>query len=143
WRGASVWSTPTYDRESQLLYVTTGNYFEGGTGADPGVEDGVIALDARTGEVRWTNQLISGDFWNIDIPPGPDNPDSDLGDAAKIFTLENGQKAVGVGSKNGTYFVLDALTGAPINGPTGLKLEAGGVLGGLFATGAVDQEHGI
>lgn len=143
WRGASVWSTPTYDKESHLLYVTTGNYFEAGTGADPGVEDGVIALDARTGAVVWTNQLVFGDVWNIDIVPGPNNPDSDIGDSAKIFTLPNGRKAVSVGSKNGNYFVLDALTGAPINGPSGLKLESGGVLGGLFATGAVDLETGI
>jgi hypothetical protein len=37
---------------------------------------------------------------------------------------------------------MDAATGAPINGPDGLKLEVGGLLGGLFATGAVDQRDG-
>src|SRR5207244_230334 len=74
WRGASVWSTPTYDTQSKLLYVTTGNYFQEGSGTDPGVEDGVIALDARSGAVRWTNQLVFGDVWTVTIVPGPDSP---------------------------------------------------------------------
>jgi hypothetical protein len=33
WRGASVWSAPTYDQATNTLYVTTGNYFQKGTGA--------------------------------------------------------------------------------------------------------------
>jgi hypothetical protein len=38
---------------------------------------------------------------------------------------------------------MNAATGAPINGPDGTQLEAGGVLGGLYANGAVDQKAGI
>jgi outer membrane protein assembly factor BamB len=143
WRGASVWSTPTFDKTTNMLYVTTGNYFQSGTGTDPGVEDGVIALDATTGTIKWTNQLVFGDVWNGNIVPGPNNPDADIGDSAKLMVLPDGKKAVGVGSKDGFYFVMDAATGAPINGPNGLQLEVGGVLGGLFATGGVDQKDGI
>jgi polyvinyl alcohol dehydrogenase (cytochrome) len=143
WRGASVWSTPTYDRATNTLYITTGNYFQAGTGSDPGVEDAVMALDARTGAIKWTDQLVKGDIWNGNIVPGPDNPDADIGDSPKIVRLPGGHKAIGVGSKDGFYFVMDAATGAPVNGPDGLSLEVGGVLGGLFATGAVDQKDGI
>jgi polyvinyl alcohol dehydrogenase (cytochrome) len=143
WRGASVWSTPTYDRESNLIYVSTGNYFQAGTGPDPGVEDGVIALDARTGAVRWTTQLVKGDIWNGNIVPGPDNPDADVADSPKIFHLADGTKVVSAGSKDGFYFVMNAATGAPVNGPNGLQLEVGGVLGGLYANGAVDDRAGL
>jgi outer membrane protein assembly factor BamB len=64
WRGAPVWSTPTYDRQSGLIYVSTGNYYQEGAGTEPGVCDAVIALDARTGVVRWKTQVDTGDIWN-------------------------------------------------------------------------------
>jgi outer membrane protein assembly factor BamB len=143
WRGASVWDTPTFDKSSDTIYVATGNYFQSGTGADPGVEDGVIALNADTGAVVWKNQLVHGDIWNGNIVPGPDNPDADIADSPKLFRLADGTKVVGAGSKDGFYFVMNAATGAPVNGPDGLQLEVGGVLGGLYATGAVDQKDGV
>jgi outer membrane protein assembly factor BamB len=143
WRGVGIWSTPTYDQATHTIYVGTGNYYQAGTGTDPGVEDAVMAFDSRTGAVLWTDELVKGDIWNGNIVPGPNNPDADLGDSPKIFTLPSGETAVGIGSKDGFYFVMDAATGAPINGPNGLQLEVGGVLGGLFATGAVDQQDGI
>ena len=143
WRGAGIWSTPTYDQATNTIYVGTGNYYQAGTSTDPGVEDAVIALNAMTGAVLWTDQLVKDDVWNGNIVPCPANPDADLADSAKIFTLPSGETAIGIGSKDGVYFVMDAATGAPINGPDGLPLEAGGSLGGLFATGAVDQQAGI
>jgi outer membrane protein assembly factor BamB len=142
WRGASVWSTPTYDAATNTVYVTTGNYFQAGTTTDPGVEDAVRALDATTGTLQWTNQLVKNDVWNGTIVPGPNNPDADIGDSPKIITLPDGTKAIGVGSKDGFYFEMDAATGAALNGPNALQLEVGGVEGGLFATGAVDQKDG-
>jgi polyvinyl alcohol dehydrogenase (cytochrome) len=144
WRGASVWSIPTYDPDSNLLYVSTGNYFQAGAaGTDPGTEDAVIALNASTGQIVWTNQLVHGDIWNGNIVPSASNPDADIADTPKIFQLADGTKVVSAGSKDGFYFVMNAATGQPINGPNGTQLEAGGVLGGLYQAGAVDQKDGI
>jgi outer membrane protein assembly factor BamB len=142
WRGAAVWSTPTYDKGTNTLFVTTGNYYQSGTTSDPGRGDATIALNASTGAIEWVNQLVKGDIWNGTIVPGPDNPDADLADSAKIFNLPHGGEAVGVGSKDGFYFVMNAATGAPINGPNGTQLEVGSDHGGLFANGAVDQAAG-
>jgi polyvinyl alcohol dehydrogenase (cytochrome) len=143
WRGASVWSTPTYDEQSNLIYVSTGNYFQAGTGADPGSEDGVFAFDAATGNVVWHTQLVKGDIWNGNIVPSAANPDADVADSPKIFHLPDGTKVVSAGSKDGFYFVMNAATGQPVNGPDGLQLEVGGVLGGLYANGAVDDKAGL
>ena len=143
WRGAGLWSTPTYDRTTHTIYVGTGNYYQAGTGTDPGVEDGLMAFNSQTGAVLWTDQFTKGDIFNGSMVPGPDDPDADVGDSPKIFTLPSGETAIGIGSKDGFYFVVDAATGAGINVPNGLQLEVGGGLGGLFAAGAVDQKDGI
>ena len=140
WRGVSVWSTPTYDAKTKTLYAATGNYFIAGTDTDPGVEDAILSLNAATGAIDWTDQLVKGDIWNGTIVPGPNNPDADIGDTPKIITLASGETVIGAGSKDGFYFVMNATTGAAVNGPSGLQLEVGGVLGGLFASGAVDQK---
>jgi polyvinyl alcohol dehydrogenase (cytochrome) len=143
WRGASVWSSPTYDRDSNLLYVSTGNYFQAGSGADPGSEDAVFALDATTGNVVWHTQLVKGDIWNGNIVPSAANPDADVADSPRIFHLADGTRVVSAGSKDGFYFVMNAATGASVNGPDGLQLEVEGVLGGLYANGAVDDRAGV
>jgi outer membrane protein assembly factor BamB len=146
WRGAPVWSTPTYDRHSGLIYVSTGNYYQAGAGTEPGVCDAVIALDARTGLVRWKTQVDRGDIWNRrDFDNGsPAHPDADFGDSPKIYHLADDTEVVGAGSKNGSYYVMNAATGALVNGTDGLQLESVyGLLGGLFANGAVDDRAGL
>jgi polyvinyl alcohol dehydrogenase (cytochrome) len=146
WRGAPVWSTPTYDRQSGLIYVSTGNYYQAGSGTEPGVCDAVIALDARTGVVRWKTQVDKGDIWNRrDFDDGsPAHPDADFGDSPKIYHLADNTEVVGAGSKNGSYYVMNAATGALLNGADGLQLESVyGLLGGLFANGAVDDRAGL
>jgi polyvinyl alcohol dehydrogenase (cytochrome) len=129
--GASIWSTPTYDKKLGLIYVTTGQNF-----SEPATmtSDAIIALDAKTGAIRWLNQRLPNDIWNVRFPPGPEHPDLDIGDSAQIYTLSDGRKVVGAGQKNGFYHVLDAATGAEVAVE---QIVPGDPNGGLFADTAV------
>jgi polyvinyl alcohol dehydrogenase (cytochrome) len=134
--GAGVWSTPTYDRASDTIYVTTGNNY---TEATTGTSDAIIALDADNGQVRWINQFTKSDSWNFSFPPSDANADFDFGDSPQIYRVD-GRKVVGAGQKSGFYHVVDAATGADIN-PNQIQVEQGSQLGGLFADSAV--AHGV
>ncbi len=129
--GASIWSTPTYDKKLGLVFVTTGQNF---TNPATTTSDAVIALDAKTGAVRWLNQRLPNDVWNVRYPQGPEHPDLDMGDSAQIYTLSNGQKVVGAGQKSGFYHVLDAATGAEVAVEQIVPADPNG---GLFADTAV------
>ncbi len=131
--GASVWSSPTYDVTTNTLYVTTGNNFSAPTTT---TSDAFMALDARTGAVRWVNQRTPNDTWNYNYPSSPAHPDADFGDSPQIYVLPGGRKVVGAGQKSGFYHVLDAATGAVVHVN---QFEPGGALGGLFSDSAVDR----
>src|SRR5262249_48115479 len=68
--GAAIWSAPTLDVLHGMLYVATGNNY-----SEPvtGTSDAVIALDAKTGAVRWTKQIVANDATNVgcDVPGKP------------------------------------------------------------------------
>jgi polyvinyl alcohol dehydrogenase (cytochrome) len=127
--GAPVWSTPTYDDDLDLIYVSTGNNY-----SEPTTEqsDAVIALDGNTGAVRWQNQRILGDVSNFTYPIGP-NRDADFGDSPQIYRLWNGRKVVSAGAKNGVFWVFDAATGQMLKER---QIQPGGSLGGLFSDAA-------
>ncbi len=127
--GAAVWTSPTYDAESGLLYVATGNNYSRPAN---GLEDSVIALDAATGRIVWANQAVSGDVSNFGLPIQADK-DSDYGDSPQVYRLWNGRKVVSAGNKNGIFYVMDAATGELTYAN---KLQTGGSLGGLFADSA-------
>ena len=128
--GASVWSTPTYDRRLGLVYVTTGQNF---TAPATTTSDAVLALDAKTGVIRWVNQRLPNDVWNLRFGP-PADVDYDIGDSAQVYALPSGQTVVGAGQKSGFFHVLDAATGAQVAVE---QFVPPGGNGGLFADSAV------
>lgn len=70
--GGSIWSSPSVDVRRGLIYVATGNAY-----ADPAqkMTNSVVALDERTGAVRWYRQIIAGDNWAMGCEAkNPDNP---------------------------------------------------------------------
>jgi alcohol dehydrogenase (cytochrome c) len=78
--GGSVWTTPSYDPELNLIYVATGNTYhwqelmKGGPGKNkPGTNrdglyvDSTLALNADTGKLKWYYQHLPQDYWDLDF----------------------------------------------------------------------------
>jgi polyvinyl alcohol dehydrogenase (cytochrome) len=127
--GAGVWSTPTYDAENDMVYVTTGNNY---TKPATATSDAFVALKGKNGMIAWKTQLVANDTGQIE---------ADFGDSPHIYTISNGttvEKVVGAGEKEtGKYWVLDAATGDMVGSIQAVPSCAGSE--GLFATGAVSE----
>jgi polyvinyl alcohol dehydrogenase (cytochrome) len=131
--GSAVWSTPTYDRASNTIYVSTGNNY-----SQPSTEssDAIIALNASNGQVRWINQRTDNDVSNVTYPPeDPNHPDFDFGDSPQIYNIA-GRKVIGAGQKSGFFYAVDAHDGALVDE---IQVSPGGGLGGLFSDSAVAE----
>lgn len=139
---SSVWSTPSYDVESGTIFFGTDvhNSPRQPTPEDPRTytkySAAVIAVEVKTGRERWVTQLNKGDIYNHTMSGYDPNTkcykDCSVGDTPKIFwLLWNGRwrRVVGVGCKNGGFYLLDAETGeilvhTPIyTGPPRLPLD--------------------
>ncbi|WP_332845817.1 outer membrane protein assembly factor BamB family protein [Amycolatopsis mongoliensis] len=115
--GVGVWSSPVIDPRTGTLYVGTGQNYSG-SGGDV---DTMLALDARTGGVRWKNQVTDSDTWRMlcwdpdptgycpGLAEGTAN-DYDIGGTPNVFVAGD-RTLVGVGQKTGVYHVFDARTG--------------------------------
>jgi polyvinyl alcohol dehydrogenase (cytochrome) len=110
--GGGIWSTPTVDTKRGLVYVATGNGY-----ADPPQPgtDAVIAMDVKTGAVKWMQQLQPNDNWamgcgptNADNPACPEKlgPDYDFS-ASPVLTPAGGRELLVVPQKSGIAWALD------------------------------------
>jgi len=108
--GAAVWNTPTMDVKRGLLYVGTGNNY---TGPTTDHSDAVLAIDMKTGAIRWSRQLVARDAWNVscmvrqDSCPPDSGPDFDMGAGTMLIDLPNGGQRVIIGSKSGAAIAVD------------------------------------
>jgi membrane-bound PQQ-dependent dehydrogenase (glucose/quinate/shikimate family) len=110
----NVWSLMSYDPELNLLYAPTGNsspdYFDGELRSEASEKhaSAVVAIDAATGEPRWTYQTVHRDIWDWDVPSQP----------VLVNIRKDGQgepiPAVAQPTKRGEIFLLDRRTGVPI-----------------------------
>jgi outer membrane protein assembly factor BamB len=120
----------------------------------------VIALDVSSGSERWVTQINPGDVWTNSMrgydPKEGRYKDQSIGDTPKIFTIPVGDtptKVVGVGCKNGGFYILRAgdgrildhtpiYTGPPSNSlsprPDRRMLALPGLIGGLQTGCATD-----
>ncbi|NAN51807.1 glucose/quinate/shikimate family membrane-bound PQQ-dependent dehydrogenase [Pseudomonas protegens] len=108
----NVWSAMSYDAKLGLVYLPTGNAtpdFFGGqrTEFDDKWNSSIVAIDVKTGQVRWHFQTTHHDLWDFDLPAQPllyDTPD-DKGGV---------QPALAQVTKQGEIFLLNRETGKPI-----------------------------
>ncbi|MDH5671638.1 MAG: PQQ-binding-like beta-propeller repeat protein [Myxococcales bacterium] len=148
--GADIWSQPTYDPETDTVFVSTGqNLSPNALGQGTPTSDAIIAIDFQTGEPLWIRQFTENDIWVV----GVENPepttgrmlDMDMGDAPKLYTLPDGRKVVGAGQKDGRYHVVDRTTGELVSSTAHIvpRNALGGFqTGGAYADGMVFQ-HGM
>ncbi|WP_242221358.1 glucose/quinate/shikimate family membrane-bound PQQ-dependent dehydrogenase [Shinella zoogloeoides] len=105
------WSVFSYDDALGLVYIPLGNQVPDqlGMGRSEHVEkysSSIVALDIKTGAVRWVRQTVHHDLWDMDVPAQPALIDITR-DGATIPAL------VGP-TKQGDIYVLDRRTGEPI-----------------------------
>jgi quinohemoprotein ethanol dehydrogenase len=108
--GGAVWLDGVYDPELGLDFYVTGNAVPQYGGENrPGdnlYTDCVIALDNKTGELRWYYQLVHHDIWEADIAEAPVLFDADV----------NGRKVPAIAAirTDGYLFMFDRRTGKPL-----------------------------
>lgn len=110
--GCSVWGSIAYDSELNRIYCSTGNQAPEPASLpelpSPGYSNGVLSLDANAGTFEAFFQVPFESNYR------PSDFDIDVGGAPVLFKWSQGtpqeRKAVAFGCKNGTFFVLDALT---------------------------------
>ena len=121
---SSVWSPVSFSPDNNLVFFGTDvhNSPRKPTEDDPRNytehSAAVIAVDASNGSQRWVSQINPGDVWNYSRPLWDAEKkiykDQSIGDTPKIYTIQvDGQPTpvVGVGCKNGGYYVMDQRDG--------------------------------
>jgi alcohol dehydrogenase (cytochrome c) len=114
--GASVWGNPSYDPELQTVYFATGNAYPWPSpcaffgvkpvGCPGNGREGtnlysasIVALDVKSGELKWYFQFAHHDMWDFDGPQ------------PTVLLDVNGIPAIEHTSKTGYMFILDRRTG--------------------------------
>lgn len=106
---ANVWSTMAVDEQRGLVFLPTSSpspdYYGGNRIGNNSYANSVVALDGKTGSVRWHFQAVHHDVWDYDLPAQPG-----------LYTVSKGGKkhdVVSIATKMGLVFVLDRETGKP------------------------------
>ncbi|MFI4950234.1 MAG: PQQ-binding-like beta-propeller repeat protein, partial [Caulobacterales bacterium] len=131
--GGAIWSAPTFDAKRGVVYVATGDSY---TDVDTKGADAIVAIDARTGKIRWSNQVTEKDNFivgceDVQKPvncPSPDGPDHDFGASPILFKLANGKDVLLAGQKSGAVYGMDPDTGRTL---WTTKVGGGSALGGI------------
>jgi alcohol dehydrogenase (cytochrome c) len=108
--GAPVWQTPSVDPSLGLLYFTTGNAAPDNNGSERAGKNlftaSMVALDYKTGKLKWWYQMVHHDLWDYDAP----SP-TVLFDATVDGKTVHG---IGEAEKTGWAYLLNRETGDPI-----------------------------
>jgi outer membrane protein assembly factor BamB len=133
--GSAVWGSVVIDPNLKSIFFGTGNAFN----ANPRnlYSYSIMSLDATTGSLKWYHQIYHTYATGLD---------KDFGSTPNLFDFSvNGvtDHAIGLGSKDGIYYILDRTSGALLN-----KFQVGnwppagiiGLAGFYYPSGTVNPE---
>jgi len=127
--GGAIWSAPTVDLARGQLYVATGDSY---TEVAHPTSDAVLAMDLKTGKIRWATQVLAGDNFvsgTINGPLGERGPDFDFGSSPGLVSLPGGKSLLITGNKSSVVYAMDPASGKIVWQTP--KLGSGGALGGV------------
>ena len=105
--GGATWLGGTYDADTNLIFVGTGNPAPWNSHMRPGDNKwscSRIALDPDTGEIKWGYQTTPNDGWDFD-------------GVNEVVSFDmGGVKAAATADRNGFFYVLDRTNGKFISG---------------------------
>ena len=105
--GATTWLTGTYDPELDTIYWPTGNPSPDLIGDDRGGDnlysDSIVALDAKSGTLKWYFQFTPHDVWDYDAQETPALVD--------VVWQNRPRKLLVQANRNGFFYVLDRTDG--------------------------------
>ena len=108
--GVHNWSELTVDEANGIAFIPFGSprydFYGGDREGSNLFGNSLVALDARTGERLWHQQLVHHDLWDYDLPQAP-----------KLLTIRQDGQSIDVvaqATKHGFLFVFDRRTGEPI-----------------------------
>jgi polyvinyl alcohol dehydrogenase (cytochrome) len=111
--GVAIWLAPTVDTRRNALYVGTGNDY---SSPSTNLSDSIVALDMKSGKIRWARQMTQNDVWNASCRqgdrdpktcPDPDAPDFDFSASPTLVNLKSGRQLLLQGQKSGIVYALD------------------------------------
>ncbi len=105
--GAPTWFTGTYDSETDTVFWPTGNpsaeYYGDDRVGDNLYSDCILALDAKTGKLKWHYQTTPHDLWDWDATETPMVVDATWqGQPRKLLIQAN---------RNGFFYIFDRTNG--------------------------------
>lgn len=107
---ADVWASVSVDPKAGIVYLPVSSpspNFYGGNRTEPiPMTTSITALNADTGKVIWSRQLVHHDLWDYDTNSAP-----------VLLDLHKNGKTIPAliqSTKQGYFFVLNRLTGKPI-----------------------------
>ncbi|HYM36469.1 MAG TPA: PQQ-binding-like beta-propeller repeat protein, partial [Steroidobacteraceae bacterium] len=107
---ANVWAPMSADSKRGLVFLPTSSpspdYFGGLRPGNNQHSDSVVAINASTGKLVWSYQIVHHDLWDYDLPAQP---------TLATLNLPGGKRDVVIqGTKQGLIFVLDRDTSEPV-----------------------------
>lgn len=124
---SSIWGTPAVALDERLVVVGTGSCFEAASWTED--TEAIVGIDLDSGERRWSYQPrteLSGQDW-------------DFAGAPNLYSIGD-RPVAGLGSKDGSYYVVDRTNGELVWSSRAVRQEAdedGFAFGGFIGATAV------